>query len=55
MKQLEGKKKGLQDHLLGLKFNMEDRKLACVEAEKRVQNVEASFQSLVNQQATPTL
>jgi hypothetical protein len=43
MKQLEGKRKGLQDHLLCLKFNMEDQKLACVEVEKRVQNVEASF------------
>lgn len=43
MKQLEGKRKGLQNHLLCLKFNMEDWKLACVEAKKRVQNVEASF------------
>jgi hypothetical protein len=27
-KQFEEKKKGLQDHLIGLKFIMEDRKLA---------------------------
>jgi len=27
-KQFEKKKKGLQDHLIGLKFSMEDRKLA---------------------------
>ncbi len=28
-KQFEEKEKGLQDHLIGLKFSMEDRKLAC--------------------------
>jgi hypothetical protein len=34
---LEDKNKGLQEHLIGLKFNMEDQKMQCVEAKERVQ------------------
>ncbi len=41
--------------MFGLKFNMEDQKLACVEAEKKVQNAKATFQSSINQQTFPTL
>jgi hypothetical protein len=35
-KQLEEKKKGLQDHLIGLKFSMEDCKLACEITEGKI-------------------
>jgi hypothetical protein len=37
LKHLEDKNKGLQDHLIGLKFNMEDRKMQCVEAKEKIQ------------------
>jgi hypothetical protein len=33
---LEDKNIGLQEHLIGLKFNMEDQKFQCVEANERV-------------------
>jgi hypothetical protein len=35
-KQLEEKKKRLQDHLISLKFSMEDRKLACEIVEGKI-------------------
>jgi hypothetical protein len=35
-KQLEEKKKGLQDHLISLKFTMEDCKLACEITEGKI-------------------
>jgi hypothetical protein len=43
LKQLEKKKKCLQDHLIGLKFSMEDRKLACQIAEAKILTMEAKL------------
>jgi transcriptional regulator of heat shock response len=34
LKELEKKNRHLQEHLLGLKFNMEDQKLQCEEQRK---------------------
>jgi hypothetical protein len=43
LKQLEKKKICLQDHLIGLKFSMEDCKLAYQMAEAKILAMEAKF------------
>ncbi len=49
LRQLEERKKGLQHHFLGFKFNMEDQKLASMEAEKSIKQVEVALHTLLNQ------
>jgi hypothetical protein len=43
LKQLEEKKRGLQEHLIGLRFSMEDRKSTCVEAKAKITAIEVAF------------
>jgi len=43
LKQLEKKKKCLQDHLIGLKFSMEDHKLTCQMVEAKILAMEAKL------------
>jgi hypothetical protein len=50
LKQLEEKKKGLEQHLIGLKFNTEGKKLAFLEAKNIMCSIEPTHQNLLNQQ-----
>lgn len=43
LKQLEEKKRGLHEHLIGLTFNMEDRKSPCLEAEAKIIAIEVAL------------
>ncbi len=47
LKQLEEKKRGLQEHLIGLKLSMEDQKSVCVEVEAKITIIKATHQSFV--------
>ncbi len=55
VKQLEEKNKGLQNHLISLKFNMDDWKLQLVEAEKNIHAIEVAVQIFMKQQSLSQL
>jgi hypothetical protein len=49
-KHLEKKRKILQDHLISLKFSMEDRKLAREIIKGKIQALKVELQNLMKQQ-----